>query len=163
MNISLYDLSQEFQKFTAIYEQAETPEEIDEAIGTLQSLDMAIGKKLAGCCGYMKMLDGFEDLLDKEIERMKKKRESHIKKQEAFKKYLESILIPGEKWTDGNHSISWRSSESVEILDESAIPEQYMKQTISIKPDKVDIKIHLKLGAIIPGAELRKNDNLTIK
>lgn len=163
MSISLYQLSKEFQDFSAIYEMADTEEEMQEALLTLQGLNTAIGEKLSNCCGYLKGLKAFEDVLDSEIERLTKKREVLRKKQEGFKAYMQSILIAGEKWTDGRHSIAWRASESVEITDEALIPEQYLRQKVTVVPDKIEIKNHLKIGATIPGATLKQTQNLNIK
>jgi hypothetical protein len=53
-----------------------------------------------------------------------------------------------------NHEISSRKSQSVEIDDEDALDPQWLSFSTTSKSDKAAIKEALKVGQLIPGAQL---------
>lgn len=63
-----------------------------------------------------------------------------------------------------HYKLSFRKSESVEVIDQDAIPDQYMriKPAPAPEPDKVAIKAALKIGPV-PGVVLVEKQNLQIK
>jgi hypothetical protein len=76
---------------------------------------------------------------------------------------LKCNLPEGEKWVKGVHSIGWRKSESVKVIDDILIPTAYMRETITYEADKQKIKTALKAGEIIPGTTLEIKNNIQIK
>lgn len=60
-------------------------------------------------------------------------------------------------------TVSYRKSEAVEVLDESLIPEDYIKVSTRKAPDKAAIKAILKNGGEVAGCVLRENRNIQIK
>ena len=76
------------------------------------------------------------------------------------------LLLAGKpKITAPGVVISWRASTAVVVDDQSALPEQFMKQppTPPPTPDKLLISVALKLGENVPGARLDTRENLQIK
>lgn len=61
------------------------------------------------------------------------------------------------------YKISYRKSESVEIINEEMIPQEFMKEKTTIAPDKTAIKEALKNWSEVPGATIKINNNLQIK
>ena len=61
----------------------------------------------------------------------------------------------------GLHKLSLRSSQAVEIIDESKIPNEYIK--VKTEVDKSAIREALLHGEVIEGAELKQNQSLTIR
>ena len=59
--------------------------------------------------------------------------------------------------------MSWRKSTSVNIINEFILPEQYIKQIITTKPMKDEIKAALAKGEAVEGAELVTRNNIQIK
>ncbi|MCH4691119.1 siphovirus Gp157 family protein, partial [Escherichia coli] len=54
------------------------------------------------------------------------------------------------------HQVTIRKpSETVEIIDSSALPSEYVEFETTIKADKLAIKHQLKAGINIPGAQLK--------
>jgi hypothetical protein len=62
-----------------------------------------------------------------------------------------------------NLKINFRKSTSVEIEDETLIPELYFETVVTKKIIKKDIGDILKAGLEVPGAILKNNKNLQIK
>lgn len=69
----------------------------------------------------------------------------------------------GEKFSTAKCAVSFRRSESVEVLDESAVPAQFMVETVTTKPDKTAIKELLKSGHAVNGCRLVEKLNPQIK
>lgn len=77
--------------------------------------------------------------------------------------FLHVMMNQGLKRVRGDkYSISIRNSDIVEILDMDAIPEDYLKVTTNVSPDKIAIKAALKEGREIPGTTLAKSSSLIV-
>ena len=59
--------------------------------------------------------------------------------------------------------ISFRKSESVEIINMAQLDSKYLVEKVSVSPDKIAIKNDLKNGVEVDGAVLVTNNNLQIK
>jgi hypothetical protein len=68
-----------------------------------------------------------------------------------------------EKLETSLNNLSYRKSESVSILDEASIPEEYWKEKVTKTIDKVSIKDAIKSGKDVAGASIQENMNLQIK
>lgn len=84
------------------------------------------------------------------------------RKAESLKNYLDSALR-GQKFDTVKVSITYRKSTSVEIVDQSKLPETYLKVVTTATPDKTEIAKALKVGEVVEGAELKENQNIQIK
>ena len=71
------------------------------------------------------------------------------------------LLLDGDKWESNGHKVSYRTSESLKIVDETLIPDQFMKIPAPT-PDKAAIKKAIKTGTDVPGAILEKKQNIQI-
>ena len=80
-------------------------------------------------------------------------------KAESLKNYLDSAL-KGNKFDTVKVSVGYRKSTSVEIIDQSKLPELYLKTVTTVSPDKVEIAKALKVGESVDGAELKENQNI---
>lgn len=83
-------------------------------------------------------------------------------KAESLKKYLDTALH-GSRFDTTKVAISYRKSTSVEVVDQEAIPEQYLRTVTTISPDKTEIAKALKVGELVAGVELKENQNIQIK
>lgn len=81
---------------------------------------------------------------------------------ERVKSWLAKILN-GEKFETTQNKISWRKSESVELLNESEISDTFKEEVLTIKIDKTAIKNVIKQGIIVAGAKLISKNNIQIK
>ncbi len=64
-----------------------------------------------------------------------------------------------------NGKLSIRKSSSVDIVNESVIPEEYLntRTIVETKPDKNKIKEALSNSIEVPGCIIKINDNLNLK
>lgn len=84
-------------------------------------------------------------------------------KAESLKNWLTDALN-GNKLTTNKVAVTFRKSETVEIQDIEAIPEDYMRVKTTVEPDKVAIKDAIKNSHLaIPGAEIVVKQNIQIK
>ena len=133
-----------------------TEEEIKEQLATLYN-ELAV--KEDGVYWFYKKLD-------KDIElavEYKKKIEDEIKKRQTAQKNLQELVIEANttvdklpKYSDFN-PIKILESASVNIIDESIIPQEYWVEHRAVKLDKKNLLKDLKKGKSIDGVELKKN------
>lgn len=111
------------------------------------------------------LLKSFLPWMEEEMKRLKELKESRENKIEKGKERISYLLQQAkiEKMNTEFNKLSFRSSESVEILDEDKIPEQFRKIKTEIKPDKTAIKEAIKAGKTVPWATIVEKQNLQIK
>lgn len=86
-------------------------------------------------------------------------------KADKFKEYIKRALeISNVKKVDtGKFKVSLRKSKKVEVLDETKIPLDYMKEKHEWTPNKPELAKALKAGAEIEGVALVENESLQVK
>lgn len=119
--------------------------------------------KVNAAVGYLRDVELKAEMVDTEINRLKELKTFYKNRAERVKKSV--------AWAMQSHDItkietnmcrlSFRKSESVETTDE--LPDEYVKETVTVKADKVKIKRALKDGIKIEGAKLIETNNLQIK
>lgn len=103
------------------------------------------------------MLAGIKE----EVAKLQKRAKVHQNKRDGLKQYLGDYL-DGRKFETAQVAISYRKSETVEIADDAAVPEEFRIPQPD-KIDKVGVKKALKGGAVIDGAQLVTHRNIQIK
>lgn len=163
MNLKLYEIEKSYLDITQSIIDA------DGEINEFQELALQLTQenletKSRGYGYIVRDLETDCDIIDKEIERLRKFKSARVKTIEKLSERLSEamILFGVEKIESPTIKISFRKSESVEV-DDVLISEKYCKVKTTITPDKVLIKEELKKGTIILGATLKQNLNLQIK
>jgi hypothetical protein len=100
--------------------------------------------------------------IENEIQILSERRDSKKNKAENLKCFLSDILH-GAKFESPRNKITWRQSDEVRILDETAIPDEYKAEKSEISINKIEIKHAIKNGLNITGAELVRKNNIQIK
>ena len=142
--------------------------EIDEETGeilnadALDELQMARNDKIENVGLWIKNLNAEAAAVKAEKDAMADRQKRLEKKAESLKNYL-AYALNGQKFSTPKVAMTFRKSESVNITDENAVPEEYLNITIVSKPDKKSIKDALKEGKEISGAELVTKNNIQIK
>ena len=156
-------------------EIVETEEEFNELYNSIQ-LDLHTKLDNTNC--LQKMIDGELEVIDKEIKRLTAEKSARVRKKEWLKNRVDTFVK--RQFTDENgnldeegmhkyklelpHSkISYRKSDSVEVIDLETLPEEYIKTKIEKNPDKIAIKNAIKDGKEIKGAKIVTNYNIQIK
>ena len=152
---SLYEINQSIMDCIDM----ETGEIID--IDQLHELQMDRTDKIRNIACYIKNLRSDAAQYDEEAKTFAARKKAAQTKAESLTAYLSSMLN-GEKVKDKEYSISWRKSESVNITDDSLLPDTYLVPQPP-KVDKAGIKAALKAGTAVTGAELTEKNNIQIK
>lgn len=154
---SLYTLSNELLQVI----QWDDNGEIDTT--KLDELQPKLEDKVQNIWLLLQDWDGNIEKIKTEIDRLKKMKEAIENKQERLKDYVKDNLIKlwMEKVETPLIKASIRKSESLEILDITKVPSQYI--TLEPKTDKISIKKDLKEWKIIEWVELKSNLSINFK
>lgn len=96
------------------------------------------------------------------IQSLVESKEKELKRMDNFINFLMQSFQK-DKLETNLYKISYRKSESVEIINEEMIPQEFMKEKTTVAPDKTAIKEALKNWAEVPGVTIKINNNLQIK
>ena len=163
-SMRLYEIADQYQFLLQDLYDEETGEINEKAMDRLQALNDSIEEKCINITRLFKSIDAGREAIEKERKRMED-RERTLKNQVTrLKDYLLSNMERCEirKIECPQFIIALQKNpESVEILDETQISEEYLntKTTVNIKKIKED----LKLGVAIPGVRLVQKQSLRIR
>lgn len=142
----------------------ETGEVID--VEALNSLSMERDLKIENLACWYKNLMADAEALKAEKNAFAEREKAAKNKADSIKRYLSSIL-DGEKFATEKCALSFRKSESVEVLDMDAFmsdgkAENYLKYA-EPTVNKTELKKALKSGETFKGVFLSNNNNIQIK
>lgn len=161
--MQLYKIARSIQKCfkipTGEYVDTDTGEVFDEEY--LNGLRITKTRKVENIACWIKNLQAEAEAYKKEEEAFRIRRKQAESRIESLKRYLTN-WVSGEKIETDRCKVSWRKSVSVEIQDESRVPEDYKKEKVIINIDKVSIKKALTGGKDVPGASLLEKQNVQI-
>lgn len=168
--ISMYEIT---QKVKNIYEELENGIGIDEETGEIkpeimQALQISkneLETKAVDYCYVIKAIDDDIECYDKEIKRLTERKKQFTNIQNRLKEVVKNAMIEFDipEIKGKTLKINFRKSESVEVLDLSALEERFKRTKITIEPDKTAIKEAIKNGEVVEGAILVEKSNLQIK
>lgn len=142
--------------------------EVDEETGEilnaeeLDHLEMARDQKLENIGLFIKNIEAEAAAVKAEKDNMAARQKSLESKAESLRKYA-AYALRGEKFSTAKVAFSYRKSESVDIAEGAAVPAEYLKTEVIVKPDKMRLKKALKAGAEFEGVTLVTKQNLQIK
>ena len=156
--MTLYEIDRQILNAIEYGCDPETGEIIDAA--ALDALEMAKEEKTENIILLIKDLTAENKAISEEEQALAKRRRAGENRVEWLKNYLMASL-EGEKFKTPRCSASYRKTASVSIIDESAIPSEYIRT--KTEPNKMAIKDALKAGETVPGATLEDRVSLIIK
>lgn len=164
MSATLFDISQRYSNILDLLEDADIPEgALDEA---LETMDGELEDKLQNISAFIKSLDGDISTIDNEIVRLQNRKRVTSNKIVALKTYIENCLkmldIKKYKTPLNTFSIQ-KNPPSVEIVDETLIPENFKSTETIIKIDKKAILKALKEDTKVEGVIKKQTESLRIK
>jgi hypothetical protein len=158
--MTLYEMTQSAQTLYDLFESGE----IDENVVNDTLEGMGANLKLEDYCKVVRQLKADSECIKAEIDRMKKKQsslENSIKRlNSAIIAYLDVVGKTKEK--AGIFTVSATKTKSVNIVDESALPKEFLIPQPS-KVDKASIRKKLMANETVSGAELQINRSIQIK
>ena len=164
MKLNIYNIQREYQELAEIIidNGGEVTEELETALAINQE---ELQLKAAQFGLIIKDTDLEISAIDTEIERLTAMKKSRSNMSTRLKETIKSAMeIYGiEEIKTETLKIGFRKSTSVEIEDESLIPDFYKEQVVTEKISKKEIGDTLKAGQAVPGAYLKQNKNIQIK
>lgn len=158
----LYELTEMYQNIWDLIGDDEADLETLER--ALENIEDNINFKAESMAKLIKNIDGDIGVLKQEEKRLAERRRALENKQKNIKGYLEMQLKTMEidKVKTPLFTVALQNNpQSVEILDEDTIPEEFIIYTKSIS--KKEILAKLKEGQEVPGAEIRQTKSLRIR
>lgn len=158
----LYDINEDIRNLTE--KLCEQDGEIkEEDFAALDKIELNFTEKANSYIGIIKELKAEIECL----ETAGKKQFARAKRREGVVERLKErlsetmSLMDKEKAETINGIVSFRRSQSVEIIDEKKIPGAFMKVTYTV--DKAAIKEVLRDGQKVSGAVLKENKSLQVR
>lgn len=127
----------------------------------LNQLQMQQEQKVESLALWYKNLLSDAAALKAEKETFAAREKSAKNRAESIKSYL-SDFLNGEKFETKKAKITFRRSEQVDIIDQSAIDDDYLTYK-EPSPNKSKIKEALKSGVQLKGVQLVEKKNIQIK
>lgn len=158
----LYDIKKEYLDLTEkIIEQ--DGELTEEDFAALNNIDEDFSEKANNYAGLIKNLEVEIKALSDASKAFKERAERKAKTVDYLKENLKSTmeLIGKDKVETLNAVVSFRRAQSVEIVDEGNIPEEYKK--VSYTVNKAAIREVLKAGQSVSGAVLKESKSLQVR
>jgi len=166
---SVYGIKKEFFEIQQLIDVEEFDEETGELIDNsltikqlLKEIEDNQSNKADNIVYLIKQAKDTQDLIKAEIDRLNG-RNAMFKRQEDSLKELLTYLVGGEKLKTDKFTISFRSSQSVNIIDADLIPAEFLNVKETFTPDKKLIKEALADFNEVPGAEIKINKSIGIK
>lgn len=182
MNKSLFQIKDEMSQLIEYGcngdgEIAQTQEEFNQMYDEIQ---LELTTKIDNTNGVIKMITSEVEMIDAEIKRLQALKKSAQQRNEWLKNRIDFVIRQQFTDEDGNvdlvelnkyklklpHSqISYRKSESVEIIDEDKVPKKYKTVVIEEKPNKTKLKEYLNTLSKreTKYAKIATNVNISIK
>lgn len=155
--MKLYDIAE-------IYENLENIDDEVAVAAAMDAVDAALEEKLESTAKVIRNLEAEAEGLEAEEKRLKARKMAVRNRIADIKGYVQENLeaIGKDKVTSGIFKWSIQANApSVNILDESLIPDDYWK--IERKPMKTEIKKAIEAGELTEGVELVRTKSLRLR
>lgn len=158
----LYNLTQKYIELSEMLKTAEE-EDYEAIITTLDDIKDCIQGKTEAICNILQDKKASVDKYKGEIQRMTKRKQTLENQIGWLRDYLMRELNAAniKSLEAGTFNVSFRTSESVEIIDMEHLPKELIK--VEEKPMKKEIKDLLKAGIPVAGASLVAKESITIR
>ena len=164
--MKLYELSTAYSQVVDLLENENDSEQIELLKSTLDSIDEAIELKADNIAKMIMEIDSNVEILSNEIERLQGRLKTLKANKDSLKNYLKQAMEISNKpkFATSHFNFSIRNNKpSVEVIDESQIPNEYIKQEIITKIDKIALYEQLKNNVEIAGVQLKQSNSLQIR
>jgi len=160
--MNLFNIQQQYLSLAEQISEGEFTSELEQA---LQINETDLKEKAVNYAYVIKQLSHEVNAVDLEIKRLQDIKKRHDKTIERMEAAISNAMqLYGIDKIDSSFiKLSFRKSESVEVINEAQLSEDFITTKTTITPNKVAIKDALKKGADVLGAVLKTTFNLQIK
>ena len=162
--MNLYNITTQYRADLAVL--ADLDIDPQTAADTLEGMQGEIRDKLQAVIAYSLELDILAAGASEAAKRMQDRAKSLTSRVEWLRAYaLQSMQVCGigDVSNDEFSAKIAKKPASVLIASDAAIPMPYMRETITVAPDKMALKKAIEAGAIIDGVSLQQGFRLAIK
>ena len=162
--MNLFQITNEMQSI--MNELIENGGELTPQLQSMLTItESQLKEKAVNYAMVIRSMDYETNVIDEEIKRLQGLKKSRQNAMERLKSVLTNAMeqCDMDAIETPTNKISFRKSQSLQILDETLVPKQYKTQVITTKIDKNAIKQDMKNGITVDGVELITNKNLQIK
>lgn len=161
MGLNLYEIKGE--QLSILREVQEADGELSpELEARLMGIDAALDDKLEACCIVVKNMEAIIEAHKNEAKRLKEKQVIFENNKNRLENWIAGAVGP-EGWKRGVHSLGWRKSKSVEIIDNESVPLEFATVETTYTPIKSEIKKLLESGVQVTWARLVEKQNLQVR
>ena len=130
-------------------------------VDRFEELELERTAKIENICLWIKNLKAEAEALKAEKDAFAARQKSAENKMESLKRYITGYL-EGTSFESSKVKVSFRKSETVEIMEGAIIPDEYLRFK-EPEVNKTDLKKALKAGVQIAGVSIIENQNIQIK
>lgn len=130
-------------------------------VDRFEELGLEKAAKIENICLWIKNLKAEAEALKAEKDAFAARQKSAENKMESLKRYISGYL-EGTAFESSKVKVSFRKSETVEIMEGAIIPDEYLRFK-EPEVNKTDLKKALKSGVQIAGVSIVENQNIQIK
>lgn len=157
----LYELSASIEQvLTMMEEGAEGLED------TLDALDMAFEDKVESIIKLWRLKVSQRDAIKAEIYRLNERMNKYDREAQWLQAYVEREMKRAgkERINTPLFTIALQNNPpSVNVIDESAVPEEFWREKVERSIDKKAVLELLKDGQLVPGVEIRQEKSLRVR
>ena len=160
----LYELTEMYKNIQELISDEEVDAETLE--NALSQIEGDINSKAENIAKLVRAIDGDINTLKEEEKRLAARRKALENKQKGMKSYLELQLnaMNIDKIKTPLFTVALQKNPpSVNFINESLIPEDYIKTETITSISRKDVLEALKEGKEVPGAELKQTRSLRIR
>lgn len=133
----------------------------EELLKKLDESELQLDEKLEGLLNVLDNKKAYSEAIRAEKSKLDSKLKTNERAIENLKFFISHIVGVGNKRTVGARKISWRKSESLEVFDESKVPNTFIR--LEPKVNKNDLKDFIKSGGEVEGVTIKEKNNIQIK
>lgn len=149
--MKLYEINSQieslWQHADEAFDAEASPEHLDQLERLLKQAEVTLAEKAVAIACLIKGIEADIDALAEEELVLRNRRKTAERQADWLRAYLAGNLTPGEKIKDPRVVISWRKSQSVQLLvDPQHLPQNFRREKLVIEADKVAIKDAFEAG-----------------
>jgi len=164
--LALYELSQDYIQALDVFTDPENDIPIEAVNDTLEGIEGQLQDKAINIAKFMRNLETTAKAIKEAEQQMAKRRKALENRSQWLKDYLKNNM---EKSGITKIESPWlrlaiqNNPESVDLVDEQAIPHKFREEVVTVKINKNAIKKVLQDGVDVPGAALKQTTRLAIR
>lgn len=149
--MKLYEINSQIEQLWQHADEAfdaeASPEHLDQLERLLKQAEVSLAEKAVAIACLIKGIEADIDALAEEELILRNRRKTAERQADWLRAYLAGNLTPGEKIKDARVVISWRKSQSVQLLvDPQHLPQNFRREKLIVEADKVAIKDAFEAG-----------------